>query len=346
MTETTDRRIHHQRARRVGRPGPLVGAPVGAAQLSRRELLRWAALAAGSLTAAELLVACGANNPGGAAGGTAANAPEGSLRALVAGAPQLSILGAQSQLPVGRSRFAFGLAGATNALVERATPEVFFARDQTSKALGPFTARWLDMRAYDATRDRSPRSELKGFYVAEIDLPQPGNWVGAALVDVASQRAAGQGTLAVSQQVVSQVGTRARPGPSPVATTPAAAAKVCTREPVCPMHYISLDDALASGKPTVLSFATPLLCASRMCGPVVDEQMQVFDKLGKRRANFVHVEIYPGRQTDKPAPLYVDWGLKSEPWLLVIDRQGIIRARAEGPVVASEIEAALRPLLP
>jgi hypothetical protein len=42
----------------------------------------------------------------------------------------------------------------------------------------------------------------------------------------------------------------------------------------------------------------------------------------------------------------VDWGLKSEPWLLVIDRQGIIRARAEGPVVASEIEAALRPLLP
>ena len=223
MTHTTDRRIH-QRTRRVGRPGPLVGTPVGAAQLSRRELLRWAALAAGSLTAAD--------------------APEGSLRALVADAPQLSILGAQSQLPVGRSRFAFGLAGPTNALVERARPEVWFARDQTSKALGPFTARWLDMRAYDATRDRSPRSELKGFYVAEIDLPQPGKWVGAALVEVAGQRAAGQGALAVSQRVVSQVGTRARPGPSPVAATPAAAAR------------------------------TPLLCASRMCGPVVASEIE------------------------------------------------------------------------
>ena len=345
MTRTTDRRVDHQRARRVGRPAPLVGAPVGAAQLSRRELLRWAALAAGFLTAAELLAACGADNPGGAAGGPAATAPEGSLRALVADVAQLSILGAQSQVPVGRSRYAFGLAGPTNALVERATPEVWFAKDQTSKALGPFPARWVDMSAYDKTADRSPRSELKGFYLAEIDLPQPGNWMGVAMVDVASQRAAGQGTLPVGTQVIARTGTKARSGPSPVATTPAAAAKICTREPVCPMHYVSLDDALASGKPTVLSFATPLLCASRMCGPVVDEQMEVFAKLGKSQANFVHVEIYPGRQTAKPAPLYLDWGLKSEPWLLVIDREGTIRARAEGPVVASEIEAALRPLL-
>jgi hypothetical protein len=34
-----------------------------------------------------------------------------------------------------------------------------------------------------------------------------------------------------------------------------------------------------------------------------------------------------------------------EPWPVVIDRGGVIRASSEGPVAASEIQAALRPLL-
>src|SRR5207253_8925380 len=112
-----------------------------------------------------------------------------------------------------------------------------------------------------------------------------------------------------------------------------------------PMHAISLDRALADGTPTVVVFATPLLCESRMCGPVVDETLGVYDRVGPSRANFVHVEIYPTRDQSKPAPSFVKYGFQTEPWVLVIDRTGVIRARFEGPVVASQIEAALRPLL-
>jgi hypothetical protein len=37
-------------------------------------------------------------------------------------------------------------------------------------------------------------------------------------------------------------------------------------------------------------------------------------------------------------------GLQSEPWVFVIDRSGVIRARlGEGPTVAAEIQSALRP---
>jgi hypothetical protein len=344
MTPTTDRRVSHQRAGRDALPGPLVGGLVAAAQLSRHDLLRWAALAAGTLGASQLLAACGAG-PDGAADGPDRQAPAGSLRALVADVPQLSLLSAQGQLPAGRARFSFGLAGPTNRLVEGAMPVVWLARDQTSRALGPFSARWLELDGYDKTRDRSPRSELTGFYVAEVDLPGPGDWLGVAMVDVASQRAAGQGTIPVKAQVPAQVGTKARSGPSPVATSPSQVARICTREPVCPLHEISLDQALASGKPTVLSFATPLLCSSRMCGPVVDELMVAFQRLGGSKANFIHVEIYPQRDTGTPAPLYKAWGLPSEPWTVVIDRGGVIRASSEGPVAASEIQAALRPLL-
>ena len=319
---------------------PCAGQRANATGLARRELLRWGALAVGTAGAAELLAACGAPQAG-----AGSQAPAGSLRALAANLPQLSMLSAQSQLPLGHSRFAFGLSAENNRLVEGVRPIVWFARDQTSRALGPFQAQWLKLNAYDRTRDRSPRSDLKGFYVADVDLPTPGNWLAAAVVEVASQRWAAQGSIPVSQRVPAQVGTKAIPGPSPVATTPTAIAKICTRQPVCPLHEVSFDQALNSGKPTVLTFATPLLGSSPMCAPVIDELMVAAQKLGRDKANFIHLEIYPQRDTAKPAPLYRAWGLQSEPWTVVIDQQGRIRTRSEGPMVASEIQAAVQPML-
>lgn len=73
---------------------------------------------------------------------------------------------------------------------------------------------------------------------------------------------------------------------------------------------------------------------------------RVYERVGRERANFVDVEIYPQRDTSKPAPEFLRWGFDSEPWVLVIDRDGVIRGRFEGPSVASEIEDALRTLLP
>jgi hypothetical protein len=293
-------------------------------QHSRRDLLRWATIAAGAAGASELVAACG----GGASSSGGQQPAARSLRAPVADAPQLSILGAQSLLPAGRGCFGFGLAGPTNVLVEGASPQVWLARDQTSRELGPFPARWLKLAAYQQTHDRSRRSQLNGFYLAEVDVPQPGTWQAVAIVEVASQRAAGQGAIKASQQVPAPVGSKALAGPTPVATTATGLAKICTRTPVCPMHAISLDKALRSGRPTVLSFATPLLCTSRMCGPVVDEQILNFHKLGER-ANFLHLEIYPRRDLSKPAPLYSSWKLPTEPRMFVIDPAGVIRARLD-----------------
>jgi hypothetical protein len=318
-------------------------------RLSRRDLLRSVAMAAGTAGTSALLAACGGSGPkSSGSGATAATAPPGqggSLQALAANLTQLSLLNAQSDLPVGRNRFTFGLSTPDNRLVEGGTPKVWFAKDQTGRALGPFEARFLQMNAYDKLKDKSPRSELTGFYVAEVDLPSAGNWLTVAVLDTGSQKAAGQGAIPVKDKVVAAVGSKAISGKTPVASGRADLAKICTREPPCPMHYISFDQALRSGKPTVISFATPLLCSSRMCGPVVDEQMLAFQKLGKDKANFVHLEIYPERDTNKPAPLFVRWGFQSEPWLVVIDRDGTIRSRlGEGPAVASEIESAITPL--
>lgn len=312
-------------------------------RLSRRDLLRSAAFGAGALGVSALVTACGASKKGGGGG-----APAGSLKALSAGATQLSLLGTADSLnplPVGRSLFTFGLVTPDNQLLSGGSPQVWFAKDETSKALGPFVATSYHMTAYAQTGDKSPATELTTFYGAEVEVPSAGNWLVVAVTDLNGKRVAGQGAAPVSQKVIGAIGSKALSEPTPVATTPAGRAKICTRNPPCPMHYISLDKALRSGKPTVVSFATPLLCQSRMCGPVVDEQLVAFEKVGAAKANFIHVEEYPTRDPSKPARAFTAWGFQTEPWVFVIDKGGIIRARFMGPVTSAQIEEALDPLL-
>ncbi|MFL6188721.1 MAG: TlpA family protein disulfide reductase [Actinomycetes bacterium] len=312
----------------------------GRTSISRRELLRLAGAGGGALGLAALLAACGGDNKG----GTGGSSPAGSLKALRADATQLSLLGAQSQLPVGAGLYTFGLSTADNRLVTGGAPQVWVARDDTARAAGPFPTRWFELKAYEQTRDTSPRSPLTGFYGAQVEFPEAGNWMVAAALDLDGGRAVGQGAVPVAAKVTAAVGSKAMPVGTPVATTAAGRKKICTREPACPLHTISLDDALAAGRPTVVNFATPLLCSSQMCGPVVDEQMVAADRLGAK-ASFIHVEIYPSRSTAKPVKALTDYGFTTEPWVLVIDRDGVIRDRFEGPVTATQITDALRPLL-
>jgi hypothetical protein len=308
--------------------------------ISRRELLRLAGVGGGALGLAALLGACDRGKP------ATPSAPAGSLQALQANATQLSLLGAQSQLQVGQGPFTFGLATPDNSLVVGGNPEVWVARDDTSKAEGPFPTRWYELTAYKRTKDQSPHSELTGFYAASLELTQAGNWMVAATLNLDGARAVGRGAVPVvaAANAPAAVGSKAKLVRTPVATTAAGRAKICTRKPACPLHAISLDDALRAGRPAVVNFATPLLCSSRMCGPVVDEQMVAATKLGDK-ATFVHVELFPDRDPDKPAPALTAYGFTTEPWLLVVDRDRVIRARFEGPVTAAQIEAALRPLL-
>ena len=254
-----------------------------------------------------------------------------------------SLAQAQSNLPVGTSRFVFGLIDADHEPVTGGSPEVFVAKDPKSRALGPFAATW---KAWSPPRgDTFGTAPTPGFFEAEVTVPEPGTWQVIARDVVRGKAITAGAAVAVVTTPVAAVGTKAISESTPVATTPEEAAKIDTRQPPTPMHYISLDAALQNGKPTVLVFATPQFCESRMCGPVVDEVLTVFEHVGPAKANFVDVEIYPSHDTNKPAPEFLRWGFESEPWVLVIDRDGIIRDRFEGPSVAPDIEASLGPLL-
>ena len=46
--------------------------------------------------------------------------------------------------------------------------------------------------------------------------------------------------------------------------------------------------------------------------------------------------------SDGYRPQMLEFGLRTEPWLFVIDRQGIVRSRLQGAFSASELENAVR----
>jgi hypothetical protein len=295
-------------------------------------------------------VACGGG--GGGPGGAAA----GSIDDLTSSGTKLSVLGTGADGPPmnpGQNRLAFDLVTPQGGLLHGGSPNVWIGRDTTSRALGPFPATWHPFTAYDQTHDRSPRSPLLGAYAVPIAFPSAGVWNLAVTVGNGSQRQAGTGLIQITGgQVVAGLGTKAISTPTPVTMTPRKLREICSRVPPDPMHYVSLDRALGSGKPTVVVFSTPLLCESRLCGPVTDEVLLLFKSMGPGSANFIHVEEFlPGPDlkplvpTQDDSPAFKRWGLESEPWVFVIDRTGTIRFRSLGPVTAPEIEAVLRSLL-
>ena len=277
-----------------------------------------------------------------------------SIGSLLQGADQqLSLIQAQSSLDVGKSRFTFGLSTASGGLLQGGAPEVFLARDQSSQPMGPFHSAFYQLTAYEKTGDRSPRTPITGYYTTVLKVPSAGTWAVAAVAKAPSGEGVGVAALKAETNPPNGIGDHAISVRTPVATTEHGIREICTRTPPDPMHYVSLADALTSGKPTVVVFATPALCESRFCGPIVDENLLVFRSVGRQRANFIHVEEFlPGKDLKPPpafaknrSPAFKAWHLVTEPWTFVIDRAGIIRARFEGPVAAPQIEQALRPLL-
>ena len=118
-------------------------------------------------------------------------------------------------------------------------------------------------------------------------------------------------------------------------------AKIDTREPPDDHARRRLRRRRRQDKPIVLLFATPALCQSRVCGPVVDVAEQVKRERGDDGA-FIHMEIYnDNNPNDGIRPQLKAYGLRTEPWLFVIDSDGKISTRIEGAFSIDELRDAV-----
>jgi hypothetical protein len=120
--------------------------------------------------------------------------------------------------------------------------------------------------------------------------------------------------------------------------------RIDSSEPPDPrLHQTRIADAIAQGRPQVIVFATPKHCTSRVCGPVVDVVRTLIPIYG-HRVTFIHQEIW-STASQTFTPTVEEWNLRSEPWIFVVDAQGVVRARFEGVTTRRELEEALTTML-
>lgn len=80
----------------------------------------------------------------------------------------------------------------------------------------------------------------------------------------------------------------------------------------------------------------PPILHQQLCVPVVDSVEAVYDEVGAA-ANFIHIEIFKDFETFEYTDEIEEWGLISEPWTFVLDRDGRVAAKFGGPVSPREL---------
>lgn len=249
-----------------------------------------------------------------------------------------------------RERLAFGIVDGEGGGFVYAPTVLYVARGD-GPARGPFAAP-ADLLVTDGPfRSRTAASEDDPFaaiYDARVPFDRPGTYRILAASKVEGQLVGSGGEVVVSDAATDPVPAVGEPAPRVQTETVASAGgdlkAIETRVPPDSQHETDLRDVLGK-KPVALLFATPALCASRVCGPVVDVAEQLKRDYGDR-VTFIHQEVYAGNRTENGlrAPLKA-FNLPTEPWLFTLDRRGRIAARLEGSFGFRGFEAALQAAL-
>ncbi len=116
---------------------------------------------------------------------------------------------------------------------------------------------------------------------------------------------------------------------------------ICTLNPQCPWHTVSLDAALGSSAPVALVIGSDVYCTDDRCGPSLRSFVAVAGEFPT--VTSIHAEPFRNpklesfpedvSRTEVTEVLGVDW----EPATFFVDRAGVIVARADGIVGAEEL---------
>lgn len=280
------------------------------AALSRRSFLA-------GLGGLVLLAACGSGD-GDAAGGTDDDGGDGGYQALRVSSDLYATDRPQ--------RFAFALAQGSRYVSGPPARIAFRPPGGTTQPSAPATLH----------ADGLPAG--RGVYVVDAVLATAGIWESVVEVGDTATPLPFQVAAAPTAPVVGAAAPRA---PSPTLADPLGVDPICTLDGgPCPMHDVSLDAVVATGRPVLVSFSTPARCQTRYCGPTL-EQVVAARPAYQADVSFVHVEIYERPTGPQLVSTVRAWGLQTEPWLFGVDGAGTIVGRLDGAFGTGEVEALL-----
>ena len=290
--------------------------------------------------------AANACTPTGGAGPTAYPGWPGGTNLIVVGDVIPSLI--SSQLTVGPNRFLLTVVDKANKLIAAPTVPIdlrFFnlAKDPATP-LSATTGTYMDS------------GNGSGLYRTSVNFDCSGDWG----VEVVVHQVSGDSTARVGFNVLSStttpaIGATAPKADTPTATDAAGIAAISTDpQPDADFYRLTITQAITSGKPSLIVFATPAFCQTRVCGPTL-QLIKTAAALFKGQVNMVHVEPYLMHQTSaglqpildpsgqlQIVPAVLIYGLQDEPFTFVVDAAGKVTAEFEGIVGTDELTAALQ----
>ena len=177
-----------------------------------------------------------------------------------------------------------------------------------------------------------------GVFTAKVDFSRPGTWL-AEIVPTDGEAAGSMARL--SFLVKEQSATPAIGSPAPKsnnrtsADVPSLEELTSDTDPDPELYQMTVAQALQTGQPLLVTFATPAFCTSATCGPQVDV-VKALKETYKGRINAIHVEVYENPHeimgdfsNARLSPEIEEWGLPTEPWTFIVDGQGRVVAKFE-----------------
>jgi thiol-disulfide isomerase/thioredoxin len=108
------------------------------------------------------------------------------------------------------------------------------------------------------------------------------------------------------------------------------------RQPDPRMYQYSVDQALLTGRPILLEFATPGHCTN------CDEQLQMLRAIMDQYQDkmiVIHIDQYANPQA------YKAYKVMGDPWTFIIDKNGIVQFERAGRMLIGEMDSALKKIL-
>jgi hypothetical protein len=247
------------------------------------------------------------------------------------------------------NRVAFGVIDENAGFLYGKTA-LYVGRGPNAKAKGPYVAP-ADVLVTDAPyRSEQAATETDPFaavYAAQVPFEKAGGYSVMAVTIVDGKPVAAPGQLEVTTGARDKVPDVGEEAPKVQTDTVGSAGgdveAIDTRRPTSDMHADF--SKVVGSKPVALLFATPQLCQSRVCGPVVDVALQLRARLGNQ-VEFIHQEVYADNDPNKGLrdPLK-RFNLRTEPWLFAVGKDGRITARLEGSFGLDAVERAVQSAL-
>lgn len=312
----------------------------------RRVFARISSLAGVALLGSVILAACGSETPA-----ETPFTPTGADSALGGGYPRfqdeangLSVILGTPDLAVGSNRFAFVLSD-RSGLVRLPVLQIASIRPDGDR----------EAAEEAATSFYEFPLGIRGIHVTELSFDRPGDWT----VEVRVPRPSGE--VATTQFPFTVAAESESPAvgdsvPRSISRTVDdvdALEQLSTGSEVdAALYALSIHEALTTGQPSMVVFASPGFCTNALCGP----QVEVMSELRAQHPegiNYIHVDLFENPVELRTgnldiairSPLLEEWGLRTDEWTFLIDADGRVTHRFEAFAPLEELEPALLALL-